>query len=180
MTSEGPREGQGGSLRRAESRCRGGTEAQGSPGREGDAGPHVERDGKTGDTLRSPTVTPQLQRLAAQAAHAAARGFTTFAHLIDEDVLREAYRHTSTSSATGIDGVTAPPEAAHLDAHLHDLHERLRSGCYQAPPGERGWLEKDAGGQRPIGTPTFEDKMVQSAVARPLAAISAQDLQDSA
>ena len=67
----------------------------------------MKLDSTTGDTLRSPTVTPQLQRIAAQAAHDADRVLTTLAHLIDEDFLREAYRHTSTSSAAGIDGVTA-------------------------------------------------------------------------
>ena len=76
-------------------------------GREGDAFPPVELDSKTGETLRSPTVTPQRQRLAAQAAHDPDRVCTTLAYLIATDVLREAYRHTSKSSAAGIDGVTA-------------------------------------------------------------------------
>ena len=78
--------------------------------------------------MRSPTVTPKLQRLAAQAARDPERVFTTLAHLIDEDFLHEAYRHTSTSSAPGIDGVTAKMYAAPLDENLRDLHERLRSG----------------------------------------------------
>jgi RNA-directed DNA polymerase len=128
--------------------------------------------------LRSPTVTPQLQRLAAQAAHAPDRVFTTRAQLIDEDVLREAYRQTSKASAAGIDGVTAQAYAEHLDEHLQDLHERLRSGRYQAPPVERVWLEKADGGQRPIGKPTFEDKLVQRAVAMLLEAICEQDFYD--
>ena len=92
-------------------------------------------DGKTGDTLRSPTVTPKLQRIAAQAARDADRVFTTLAYLIDEDFLREAYRQTSKSSAPGIDGVTAQQYAEHLDENLRELHERVRSGCYQATPG---------------------------------------------
>ena len=129
--------------------------------------------------MRSPTVTPQLQRLAAQAAHDADRVCTPLAHWIDEDFLREAYRHTSPSSAAGIDGVTAQQYAAHLDETLRDLHERLRRGCSQAPPVERGWLAKDDGGQRPLGKPTCEDNMVQSAVAMRLEAIYEQDLQES-
>jgi hypothetical protein len=47
--------------------------------------------------------------MAAQAAHEADRVLTTVVHLIDEDFLREAYRHTHKSSAAGIDGVTAKP-----------------------------------------------------------------------
>jgi len=103
--------------------------------------------------LRSPTVTPKLQRIAAQAARDSARVFTTLAHLIDEDFRRAAYRHTSKSSAAGIDGVTAPSSAAHLDENLRDLQERLRRGRSQAAPVERVWIAKDDGGQRPIGTP---------------------------
>ncbi len=129
--------------------------------------------------MRSPTVPPHLQRIAAQAAHDADRVLTTLAHLIDEDFLREAYRHTSKSSAAGIDGVTAQQYAERLDENLRDLHERLRSGGYQAPPVARVWREKDDGGQRPIGKPTFEDKIVQRAVAMLLEAIYEQDFQDS-
>jgi RNA-directed DNA polymerase len=128
--------------------------------------------------LRSPTVTPKLQRIAAQAARDSERVFTTLAYLIDEDFLREAYRHTRKSSAPGIDGVTAEAYAEHLDENLRDLHERLRSGRYQAAPVERVWIEKEDGSQRPIGKPVFEDKIVQRAVAMLLEAIYEQDFLD--
>ena len=119
----------------------------------GDAGHHVELERPTGETLRSPTVTPKLQRIAAQAARDSKRVFTTLAYLIDEDFLREAYRHTSKSSAPGIDGVTAEAYAEHLDENLRDLHARLRSGRYQAAPVERVWIEKEDGSQRPSANP---------------------------
>jgi RNA-directed DNA polymerase len=128
--------------------------------------------------LTSPTVTPKLQRIAAQAIHDRGRVFTTLAHLIDEDFLREAYRQTRKASAPGIDGVTAQAYAEHLDEHLRDLYERLRSGRCQAAPVERVWIEKEDGGQRPIGKPTFEDKIVQRAVAMLLEAIYEQDFYD--
>jgi len=130
--------------------------------------------------LRSPTVTPQRQRIAAQAVREPDRVLTTLAPLIDVDFLREAYHRTSKASAPGIDGVTAQAYAEHLAEHLHDLHERLHSGRYQGPPVERVWLAKDDGGQRPIGKPTCEDKMVQRAVAMLLAAIYEQDFYDCA
>jgi retron-type reverse transcriptase len=138
----------------------------------------MELNGKTGDTLRSPTGAPTLQRLAAQAARDPERVCTPLAHLIDADCLREADRHTSKSRAPGIDGVTATRYAAHREENLRDVHERLRSGRYQAAPGERVWIEKEEGGQRPIGKPAFEDKSVQRAVARLLEAIDAPDVSD--
>jgi RNA-directed DNA polymerase len=56
-------------------------------------------------------------------------------------------------------------DAEHLDEHRRDLHERLRSGRYQAAPVERVWVEQEDGGQRPIGQPAGEDQSVQRAVA---------------
>ena len=138
----------------------------------------MELDRPTGETLRSPTVTPKLQRLAAQAARDPERVFTTLAHLIDEDWLHEAYRHTSKSSAAGIDGVTAKIYAECLDDNLRDWHGRRRSGRYRAAPVERVGIEKDDGGQRPIGKPAFEDTIVQRAVAMLLEAIYEQDFHD--
>ena len=135
-------------------------------------------DGTTGDTLRSPTVTPQLQRIAAQAARAPQWVLTTLAPLIDAAWLRDAYRQTSTSSAAGSDGVTAQSDAAHRDENLRDVQERLRRGRSQAAPVERVWIEKDEGGQRPIGTPTCEDTIVQRAVARRLEAIDEHEFYD--
>jgi group II intron reverse transcriptase/maturase len=104
--------------------------------------------------------------------------FTTLAHHMDVDFLREAHRRTRKSSAPGIDGVTAEQYAENLESNLESLHEQLRSGRYQAPPVERVWLEKDDGKKRPIGKPTFEDKIVQRAVVMLLEAIYEQDFYE--
>jgi group II intron reverse transcriptase/maturase len=74
--------------------------------------------------------------------------------------------------------VTAQHYAEHLDENRHDLHERLHSGRYQARPVARVWIEKEDGKQRPIGKPTFEDTIVQRAVAMLLEAIYEPDFSD--
>jgi RNA-directed DNA polymerase len=43
---------------------------------------------------------------------------------------------------------------------------------------ERVWSEQDEGGQRPLGQPACEDKLVQSAGARLLAALDEPDFDD--
>jgi len=96
-----------GSLSGASYLRRWGTQAPRTHWREGHAGHPVELDRPTGETVRSPTVTPKLQRLAAQAAHDPDRVCTPLASLIDTDLLREAYRPTSKSSAAGSEGGTA-------------------------------------------------------------------------
>ena len=129
--------------------------------------------------MRSPTVSTKLQRIAAQAVDYPEEVFTNLAHLIDEDFLREAYHRTRKDSAPGSDRVTAQDYAEHLDENMRDLYDRVRSRRYHAPPVERVWREKDDGGQRPSGKPTFEDKSVQRAVAMLFEAIYEQDFQDS-
>jgi group II intron reverse transcriptase/maturase len=104
--------------------------------------------------------------------------FTTLMHLIDVDFLREAYRLVRKDGAPGVDKVTAEEYATTLDENLGDLHDRLRSGRYKAPPVERAWIEKDETSKRPIGKPTFEDKIVQRAVVMLLGAVYEQDFCD--
>ena len=104
--------------------------------------------------------------------------FTTLAHLIDVDFLREAFHRTNKQGAPGIDGVTAGEYAENLDENLQDLHERLRNGQYRAMPVERVWLDKEDGSKRPIGKPVLEDKIVQRAVAMLLEAVYEQDFYD--
>lgn len=105
--------------------------------------------------------------------------FTTLAHHIDIDWLREAYRRTRKSGAAGVDGQTAEAYATNLEENLRSLLERAKSGTYQAPPVRRVHIPKNGGSQtRPIGIPTFEDKILQRAIAMLLQAVYEQDFLD--
>jgi len=96
-------------------------------------------------------------------------------HVIDFDWMREAYIRTRKDGATGIDGVTAAEYEANLEANLRDLLERIKSGRYKAPPVRRTYIPKADGSQRPLGIPTFEDKVAQRAIAMVLEAIYEED-----
>ncbi len=123
------------------------------------------------DTPGSPIISPKLQKIAEQARNYPEMVFNNLYHLIDYDLLSEAYRRTSRSSAPEIDKVTAKQYAEDLDANLRELHERLKSNRYVAPPVERVWIEKEGGKKRPIGKPCYEDKIVQRAVVMILGTI---------
>ena len=131
-----------------------------------------------GDTSRSQTISTKLQKIAEQAISHPQMVFTTLAHLIDVDLLREAYNRTRKNAAAGVDGVTAAEYGANLEENLRDLYERMRSGRYIAPPVKRSWLDKEGSGKRPIGEPTFEDKIAQRAAVMLLGAIYEQDFHD--
>ncbi|MEZ4253583.1 MAG: group II intron reverse transcriptase/maturase [Polyangiales bacterium] len=90
---------------------------------------------------------------------------------IDAEWLREAYRRTRKNAAAGVDGQTAEDYAQDLEGNLANLLDRFRSGAYRAPAVRRVHIAKGDGRTRPIGIPTFEDKVLQRAVAMVLEAV---------
>lgn len=128
-----------------------------------------------GETRSSPTITTKLQRIAQAAREHPTRAFTTLAHHIDIEWLREAYRRTRKDGAAGIDGQTNREYAANLEGNLRSLLDRFKSGRYRAPAVRRVHIPKGDGKSRPIGIPTFEDKVLQRAVAMVLEAIYEED-----
>jgi group II intron reverse transcriptase/maturase len=124
------------------------------------------------------SISPKVQQIAKLAKEAPEMAFTTLAHYIDIDWLKEAYRRTRKDGATGVDGQSAEDYAANLEDNLLSLLERAKSGAYRAPPVRRVHIPKSDGQTRPIGIPTFEDKVLQRAVAMVLEAIYEQDFLD--
>jgi group II intron reverse transcriptase/maturase len=125
-----------------------------------------------GETSSSPTVSTKIERIAKLARELRDRPLTTLAHHIDVDWLREAYGRTRKDGARGIDGQSAEQYAERLEENLTSLLERAKSGTYRAPPVRRVHIPKGDGSQtRPIGIPTFEDKVLQRAVAMVLEAV---------
>jgi group II intron reverse transcriptase/maturase len=104
--------------------------------------------------------------------------WTTLAHQVDLTLLREAYDTTRKDGAVGVDGTTAAKYAENLDENLKVLLNAFQSGSYHAPPVRRAYIPKDTGKLRPIGIPTFEDKVLQRAVAMVLNAVYEQDFLD--
>lgn len=129
-------------------------------------------EGTMGETLGSPTISAKLERIAVMARRMPGVALTTLAHHIDMNWLREAHRRTRKDGARGVDGVTAKEYAERLEDNLESLLHRAKSGAYRAPPVRRVHIPKGDGSQtRPIGIPTFEDKVLQRAVTMLLEAI---------
>ena len=122
-----------------------------------------------------PIFTKQL-RIASQAKQSPGMAFRTLFHHVDLEWMREAYRRTRKSGAAGVDGQTAASYAVDLDANLSSLLDRAKSGTYRAPPVRRVYIPKGDGSKtRPLGIPTFEDKVLQRAVVMLLEPVYEQD-----
>lgn len=137
---------------------------------------HGPWKGKMDGTPRPIDVSTKLLRIAKLAREEPQRALTTLAHHIDIDFLRKAYERTRKDGAAGVDGQTAKEYAKDLESNLRSLLERFKSGTYRAPPVRRVHIPKGDGKKtRPIGIPTFEDKVLQRAVAMVLEAIYEQE-----
>jgi group II intron reverse transcriptase/maturase len=136
-------------------------------------------EGKRMETPSSTIISTKLDRIAKLAKERPGVALTTLAHHIDIDWLREAYRRTRKDGATGVDGQTAETYAANLEENLQSLLDRAKSGTYRAPSLRRVHIPKGDGSKtRPIAIPTFEDKVLQRAVAMVLEAVYEQEFLD--
>jgi group II intron reverse transcriptase/maturase len=126
--------------------------------------------------LSPESVSTKRRRIAELARRRRDGALTTLAHHIDLEWLREAHRRTRKDGAVGVDGQTSSEYAEGLDENLRGLLDRAKSGDgYRAPPVRRVRIPKADGRTRPIGIPTFEDKVLQRAVVMALEPVYEQE-----
>jgi RNA-directed DNA polymerase len=135
-------------------------------------------EGKMTGTSSMETILTKQHKIATLASYTPQIALTTLSHHIDLDVLSAAFSGTRKSGAPGIDGQTARDYEENLQENLQDLLDRFKSGRYKAPPVKRVYIPKGDGASRPIGIPTFEDKILQRAVAMMLEPIYETDFYD--
>jgi group II intron reverse transcriptase/maturase len=130
-------------------------------------------------TLILGSISTRLQRIARLAREDGSRALLSLSQYIDEYWLGEAYARTRKDGASGVDGQSAGEYRERLMENLRSLRDRLHSGRYQAPPVLRRHIPKGDGSKtRPIGIPTFEDKVLQRAVAMALEAVYEEEFLD--
>ena len=135
--------------------------------------------GNTPGASKPEHVSTKQQRIAKLAKQSSEMGFTSLAYHIDLKWLLRAHQLTRQDGAVGVDEQTASAYGSRLYDNLELLLDRAKSGLYQAPPVRRVHIPKGKGREtRPIGIPTFEDKILQRAVVMALEPIYEQDFLD--
>jgi retron-type reverse transcriptase len=137
------------------------------------------QEGKMAGTPRSETISTKRTRIAKLARQMPGTALTSLSHHIDLDWMYEAYRQTRKDGARGVDGQGSEEFAQDLEGNLAELLNRAKSGRYRAPAVRRVYIPKDGGRKtRPIGIPTFGDKVLQRAVKMVLEPVYEQDFLD--
>jgi group II intron reverse transcriptase/maturase len=128
-----------------------------------------------GRTQSRGTLPAGLARINAAARRSRRTRFTALLHHVDEAALRRAFQRQRRAASAGVDGMTVEAYEQDLERNLQDLCDRVRSGRYRPQPVRRTYIPKADGGQRPLGVPALEDKIVQGAVAEVLSAVYEAD-----
>jgi len=135
----------------------------------------IPRESVTIRTQSRGIVSSRLARVNEVARRDKGTRFTALLHHVDVAALDRAFRRIRRRASAGVDGETVESYERELGARLRDLHDRLHTGRYRPQPVRRVYIPKADGGQRPLGVPTLEDKIVQGAVAEVLSSIYEAD-----
>ncbi|WP_163341199.1 group II intron reverse transcriptase/maturase [Desulfopila sp. IMCC35008] len=91
---------------------------------------------------------------------------------IPKSLVWEAYQRVrSGGKSAGVDGQTLEDFEEDLRGNLYRLWNRMSSGSYFPPPVKRVEIPKNSGGTRPLGIPTFTDRIAQTVVKLELDAL---------
>lgn len=99
--------------------------------------------------------------------------------VLNRDNLQDAYKRVKANQGSaGVDGMKVEDFAAHARKHWPVVAEKLRSTTYQ-PGAIRGIaIPKPQGGERILGIPNVQDRVIQQAVSQVLSPIFEAEFSD--
>ena len=81
-----------------------------------------------------------------------------------ENMLRAIGRVKGNRGAAGVDGMTVKDLSAQLKAHWPTIRAKLDAREYEPSPVKRVMIPKADGGERQLGIPTVQDRLIQQAM----------------
>ena len=102
-----------------------------------------------------------------------------YRYLLREDIYYAAYQKLYANKGAATKGVDSDTADGFGAKYVSTLIAELRSGTYQAKPVRRHYIQKANGKMRPLGIPSFRDKLLQEAVRQILEAIYEPNFSDN-
>ena len=84
-----------------------------------------------------------------------------YRYLLRPDIYYEAYRNLYANSGAATKGVNEDTADGFSEEYVERIIEALRTETYRPKPVRRSYIQKSNGKMRPLGLPTFTDKLVQ-------------------
>ena len=89
----------------------------------------------------------------------------TLINRVNYDSLLAEHKRQGKDKAVGVDGVTKQDYSINLQENIEDLLKRMKTFSYRPKPARRTYIPKANGKLRPLGIPSYEDKLVQGVMA---------------
>lgn len=99
------------------------------------------------------------------------RNVQSLMQYINEDTLKTKHLELSGNKATGIDKVTKEEYDKNLNKNITKIVSDMKKFAYKPKAVKRVYIPKSNGGKRPLGIPSYEDKLVQGVMAEILTTI---------
>ncbi len=80
------------------------------------------------------------------------------------NLMRAYQRVVRNQGAAGVDAMTVGDLKGHLQRHWPAIRERIHAGYYQPSAVRRVRIPKPQGGERSLGIPTVQDRLIQQAL----------------
>jgi group II intron reverse transcriptase/maturase len=137
------------------------------------------RRGEIPDAERVSTLQEKLYQKAKQEREY--KFYVLYDKMFVPYMLREAWKRVKSNDGNpGIDGLSVSDiEQQGLDQYLKELGEDLRKQTYRAQAVKRVMIEKDNGGERPLGIPTVRDRIAQTVCKMIIEPIFEADFEES-
>ncbi len=94
-----------------------------------------------------------------------------YRYLLRTDIYYIAYQHLYTNNGAGTKGVNDDTADGFSEDYVNKIIEALKDGTYQPKPVRRTYIKKPNGKMRPLGLPTFTDKLIQEVIRMILEAV---------
>jgi RNA-directed DNA polymerase len=101
--------------------------------------------------------------------------FTSLAHLLNVEYLRDCYKSLNRNKAVGIDNVSWEEYGRNLDEKLELLVSKLKRKKYKPIAARRVYIPKGGAAKRPLGISALENKIVERGITWILESIYEQD-----
>ncbi len=93
--------------------------------------------------------------------------------------LRAAYeRVKANKGSSGVDGMSVDAFAGHAEKHWPGIAKKLRTGTYQVGAIRGVSIPKPQGGERRLGIPNVQDRVIQQAMAQVMGPIFESEFSD--
>jgi len=128
--------------------------------------------------MRHPDVGKTWQKISLITGHARRDPdfqFTSLAHLLDVEYLRDCYKSLNRNKAVGVDNVSWEEYGNNLEENLEQLVSRLKRKKYKPIPARRVYIPKSETEKRPLGISALESKIVERGITWILESIYEQD-----